>query len=160
VWSFTFYVRLILLLVVYSLKIFEGSKNMGAERYVFEGMFVLAIILYTVAIWGHRFYGLVSFPMKNFYLTLFGVALFCDIMGTVFLCVMSAVNWKWDFHTSTGVASLVIMAVHFGFAVHAKATDYRHTGHENNRRFYKYSPWAWLLWVTSFVSGLPLSKMF
>lgn len=114
-------------------------------RYL-ELLFIVALVLYTVAIFSHKFKG----ELERWMISVFGLGLLADISGTLFLCILHSKGWKWNLHTISGLAALVIMALHFGWALLAK------TKVQFNESFEKYSLYAWCLWILAFVSGIPL----
>lgn len=111
-----------------------------------ELLFVVAMVLYSFVIWSHKFSGKLSFWM----VWLFGFGLIADIGGTVLLCVAAADRWTWTLHTVSGLASLLIMALHFVWAVLATSREGNWKTH-----FDRYSIYAWCLWMFAFVSGIP-----
>lgn len=111
-----------------------------------EMLFVAALFLYSFVIWSHKF----SRRMDLWMVWLFGFGLIADIGGTVLLCVAASARWVWTPHTVSGLASLLIMALHFMWAVLA-------TGRESNWKIYfdRYSVYAWCFWMFAFISGIP-----
>ena len=69
---------------------------------------------------------------------MFGFGLIADVGGTVLLCVAASARWTWTLHTVSGLASLLIMALHFVWAVLA-------TSKEGNWKSYfdRFSVYAW-----------------
>lgn len=113
-----------------------------------EFLFVIALVLYSFVIWFHVF-------KKRFYLwmvVLFGVGLVADASGTFFLCVAGAEKWKFTVHTISGLISLIIMTLHFSWAVLATSVGGRWGNYFN-----RFSVYAWLGWLVSFISGIPLA---
>lgn len=114
--------------------------------HLLELLFVLAFILYSFVIWFHKFTG----KLDSWMVWLFGVGLTADISGTVFLCVAAASRWTWTVHTISGLGSLLIMAVHFKWALLAKGKE------EKWRNYFdRFSVYAWILWMFAFISGIP-----
>lgn len=111
-----------------------------------ESLFVVALVLYSTAIWSHKFTG----ALKAWMVAVFGAGLAADVAGTVFLCVVAAQRWVWNLHTVAGLAALVIMGLHFGWAVLASRAPGPWA-----RYFDRWSVRAWLLWLVAFVSGIP-----
>ena len=112
-----------------------------------ELLFIVALILYSLVIWSHKFKKKLSVWM----VVLFGIALSADVSGTIFLCAAAAIKWRWNLHTISGLASILIMALHFIWAYLAL----RSKG-VFERYFNYFSIWAWCLWVVSFISGIPM----
>lgn len=111
-----------------------------------ESLFLVALVLYTTAIFSHRMRG----TLKPWMMTVFGLGLLADISGTVFLCVLVSESWQWTLHSISGLAALLIMALHFTWAVVAVSR-----GGASERRFHRWSVAAWLVWLIAFVSGIP-----
>jgi uncharacterized repeat protein (TIGR03987 family) len=112
-----------------------------------ESLFVLALILYTIVIWSHKIKKHLAFWM----ISVFGFALFVDAFATVVVCANAKAGWAWNFHTITGFLSLLIMALHFTWALIA------YLGAGNVEKYFnRYSVYAWLLWIVAFVSGIPI----
>lgn len=109
-----------------------------------EWFFVAACLLYSGAILSHVFIG----RFRPWIVAAFGTGLACDTLGTVLLCATVAGAWRPTFHMITGTASLVIMALHFVWALLAMRR-----GQRSEAFFRRWSIPAWLLWLSSFVSG-------
>lgn len=112
-----------------------------------ELLFVVAFLLYTVVIFKH----IITTELTERMVWLFGAALTADISGTIFLCYMHAQTWVWNFHTTTGFISVIIMALHFSWALAA-----RRNGGSVQTTFNHTSLAAWVIWFASFASGLPI----
>ena len=110
-----------------------------------EWLFVVALVLYSVAIWGHVLCG----EFRRWMLPVFGLAVLADISGTIFLCGISG-RWIWTFHTVMGLLALLIMTLHLVWARFAA----RRVG-RSAELFKKYSVWAWVLWLVAFFSRVP-----
>ena len=113
-----------------------------------ELLFVVALVLYSLVIWVHR----AKKRLSSWMVWLFGAGLTADVSGTIFLCVLTATSWKLTLHTVSGFASLLIMALHFGWALLARTKHGRFESYFN-----RFSIYAWCLWLVAFVSGIPLS---
>lgn len=112
-----------------------------------EFLFVVALILYTTAIWSHK----IKKEFRLWMIWLFGFGLTADIAGTVFLCVAVSEKWIFNLHTVSGLLSLVIMAIHFLWALLA----IKNRG-KFELYFNRFSIKAWLLWLVAFISGIPI----
>lgn len=112
-----------------------------------ESLFVVALVLYTTVIWTHRIKG----NLKPWMVWTFGAGLTADTLGTVLLCGLAITNWSWSLHTVSGLLALVIMALHFAWALHAHLR-----GGAAAHHFHRFSLYAWVLWLVSFVTGIPV----
>ncbi|KKU04870.1 MAG: hypothetical protein UX07_C0025G0011 [Parcubacteria group bacterium GW2011_GWA2_45_30] len=111
-----------------------------------ELFFVIALLLYSLSIWSHKMTGKMHFWM----LCIFGAGLAADILGTTLLCVINTARWQFTTHTISGFAALIIMALHFVWALRAVKI-----GGKFESYFNRYSVSAWFLWLFAFVSGIP-----
>lgn len=110
-----------------------------------EFLFFVALCFYTLAIWVHKFQG----TFRAWVIWVFGFGLAADISGTIFLCMALATAWKLDLHAISGFLSLLIMAVHFMWALLAVMI-----GERFEEYFKRYSIIAWCVWMIAFVSGI------
>ena len=110
-----------------------------------ELLFFLALCLYSFVIWMHTYRAV----FRTWMIWMFGIALAADMSGTVFLCIAPSAQWKLNLHTVTGFLSLLIMAVHFIWALMAVMIGGRFETY-----FQRYSIWAWCLWLVAFISGM------
>lgn len=113
-----------------------------------EASFAVALIIYTIVIWSHWF----KKELKLWMIWLFAAALSIDGFATLVVCVLIPDKLRWTFHAMAGLASLLIMALHFFWAVRAYSGDNKYAEY-----FQRYSIYAWLFWLAAFLSGIPLS---
>ena len=111
-----------------------------------EFLFFIALLLYSFVIWLHQ----LTKSFSPWMVWLFGIGLGADISGTVFLCVAAASKWTFTLHTISGLVSLLIMALHFGWALLSMML-----GDKFETYFKRFSLFAWFLWLIAFVSGIP-----
>lgn len=113
-----------------------------------EFLFIIALVLYTFVIWAQR----VKHTLRPWMVWLFGAGLTADVSGTVFLCgAMFTVQWTFTLHTVSGLVSLMIMALHFLWALFALRARGKFETY-----FDRFSVYAWCLWLVAFISGIPL----
>lgn len=110
-----------------------------------ELFFFIALILYSVAIWSDR----KAMELRPWMISVFALAVALDSLGTVLLCATATDALRVNVHTVTGMASLLIMLAHFLWAF----TAYWKSDAASAARFRRWSPWAWGLWMVSFLSG-------
>ena len=113
-----------------------------------EWLFVVALVLYSAAIWSHKLKKRLAIWM----VTIFGIGLFADVSGTIFLCATVSQSWSLTLHAISGFVSLLIMALHFFWALSALVAAGKFGG-----SFNRFSIYAWGLWLVAFCSGIPLS---
>jgi uncharacterized repeat protein (TIGR03987 family) len=109
-------------------------------------LFPTAALLYTIAIGKER----IQKKLKPLTVGVFAVALAIDASATIFVCLLKAKSFIPTFHGTMGWLALLIMATHFYWAYNAMKC-----GGLAFARFHRWSPVAWLIWVVSFVSGIP-----
>lgn len=104
----------------------------------------LALGFYTISIWSER----IQKILKTWMVVLFGVGLVCDIIGTTMMAIISTIPWYRNTHGYCGYLALIIMLVHFVWAILAITKNGRY-----EKLFNKWSVWAWSVWVIAFVTG-------
>ena len=110
-------------------------------------LFLIALILYSIVILTHRWKG----ELTLFLVCLFGLGLTADIIGTISICILhTAQLFKLSVHSVSGWLALLIMSVHFVWAVFALNGN-----NQTRNNFHKYSILAWAIWLISFFSGIP-----
>lgn len=110
-----------------------------------ETFFVAALLFYSFSIWSHKITG----KLSSWIMLIFGTGLAADILGTVLLCAVSANGWKFTVHTISGLLALLIMAIHFTWALCAVKI-----GGNFESYFNRFSVSAWILWLIAFFSGV------
>ncbi|MEA4921036.1 MAG: HsmA family protein [Clostridiaceae bacterium] len=106
----------------------------------------LALILYTVGVFAEQISGM----LKKWHLAVFWLGLTCDTTGTALMSKRSGKSLTVSFHSVTGLAAIILMAVH---AIWATIVMVR--GSEKSRRnFHKFSIFVWLVWLIPYISGL------
>ena len=113
-----------------------------------EALFAAALIIYTIVIWSHQF----KKELKLWMIWLFGTALSTDGFATLVVCALTSNELKWTFHAIAGLTSLLIMALHFLWAVRAYSGIGRYAEY-----FQRYSIYAWLLCLAAFLSPIPFN---
>lgn len=110
-----------------------------------EFLFFVALCFYSLAIWAHKF----QRALRTWMIWVFGIGLTADISGTIFLCMVATTKWTFNLHTISGFLSLLIMAIHFIWALLAMIIGGRH-----EKYFKRYAIPAWYIWMIAFVSGI------
>lgn len=116
---------------------------MGCVR-ALEHLFTVALLLYSTVIWTHWR----TKKLRPWMAYVFGLALLTDATATVTVCWLLTGYWSWSFHTLVGIASLLVMGLHFLWAL--GALTYRG---RLETYFRRYSLAAWSVWLVSFVTG-------
>jgi hypothetical protein len=107
-------------------------------------VFGVALVGYSIAVLAHKFLR----ELRWWMIGTFGVALAFDTAGTYFLCYKVAEGVTFSAHTILGFVILIIMALHFAWALTAMWSP--------RFRYYfdKGSIWAWGVWLFVFFSPL------
>jgi len=105
-----------------------------------------ALILYTFSIFTERKIG----HLKIWIVVIFAIGFTFDLMGTLMMFLSAKVKFSLALHTFCGYTALLIMLAHLIWAILAIK------GIGNcQKRFTKYSIYAWIVWFTTFMSGIP-----
>jgi hypothetical protein len=115
---------------------------------MWEGiLFSLAAMLYLCAIIA----AFVQRGLRKWSVFTFAIALATDIFATVYVCIVHTGTsiWPETFHGIMGYAALLIMAMHFVWALSAVK------GGRGKKYFHRGSPIAAIIWIVAFVSGMP-----
>lgn len=105
-----------------------------------------ALLFYSVGVWGEKLSGI----LRPWHLSMFWVGFLCDMTGTTLMGRLAGAGFTVSFHSVTGAAAILLMAIH---AVWATVTLLR--GDERSkRRFHKLSLVVWALWLIPYLSGL------
>ncbi len=110
--------------------------------------FTLALILYSIAVWGER----CSKRLKAWHLTLLWIGLVFDLTATILVTVRTRAI-KFNLHTINGAIALVLMI----FLVIWATMVLSRKKEKLIASFYKVSLPIWVLWVISFFTGMLLS---
>ncbi|PIC67997.1 TIGR03987 family protein [Sporosarcina sp. P16a] len=111
---------------------------------------VVALILYSIGVFGEKISGTIQFK----HLVFFVGGLIFDTIGTTLMNRIARQDGGSTFglHQITGGAALVLMAFHLVWAIWV----YNKGGEKAKHQFHKFSLGVWTLWVISFVLGILL----
>ncbi len=112
-----------------------------------ESLFVIALLCYSLAIWSHK----ATHALRAWMVWIFGAGLAADVGGTIFLCATASARLTPTLHTVSGFISILIMALHFSWALIAFMTQGKYEAY-----FDRFSVYAWCLWLVAFCSGIPI----
>lgn len=107
-------------------------------------LIIMALVLYSVAIWSEK---LKKQGLLLWMVIVFGLGFACDLVGTSSM-VIKARSLDLNFHGACGYAALVIMGLHFLWALIAII---KHG--QAQKLFSRYSVYAWFVWLGAFISG-------
>lgn len=105
----------------------------------------LALILYTIAIWSEQYIK----SLKKWMVFVFMLGLSCDIAGTTIMGFHSQ-KIACNTHSLCGFTALFIMVIHLYWAI----MSFKNKG-EMEKTFHRFSPYAWLVWIFTFSTGIP-----
>jgi uncharacterized repeat protein (TIGR03987 family) len=105
-----------------------------------------ALLFYTAGVFGGKLAGV----LKPRHVALFWMGLVCDATGTVLMSINAHAALSVSFHSVTGAAAILLMAVN---AVWATVT-LRKGSAEQKRRFHRFSLVIWTIWLVPYLSGM------
>jgi len=108
-----------------------------------------ALTFYSIGVWWERFSGRLDVVHTAF----FWLGLCCDTAGTEVMRRMVG-GFALNLHSLTGVAALVLMAVHAVWAV----VVLRRRDERALTAFHRFSVGVWAIWLVPFVSGMIISS--
>lgn len=105
----------------------------------------LALVFYSIGVWSERIQG----RLKPWHLAFFFLGLICDTWGTGLMFEFVG-GMMFDLHGITGLAAIILMAVH---AVWALVVLLRKD--ENAiRNFHRFSVAVWVIWLVPYLSPM------
>jgi uncharacterized repeat protein (TIGR03987 family) len=109
---------------------------------------ILALILYSIGVWGEKLVG----RLQPWQLYFFWIGFACDTTGTTLMGRMAG-KFDWDVHGLTGLAAILLMALHATWASVALALKQEKV----IAHFHRFSVTVWVLWLIPFFSGVILA---
>jgi len=108
----------------------------------------LALIIYTIGVWSERFQG----RLKWWHVGTFYAGLVCDSIGTRAMSLMVSGALQFNFHGITGLAAILIMLFHAGWAtlVLIRKNEVQIVN------FQKLSILVWVIWLIPMITGAVL----
>ena len=106
----------------------------------------LALAFYSMGVFGEKFSG----SLKSWHVVIFWFGFVCDTTGTILMRRLAGDRLALNFHSLTGLAAIVLMAIH---AVWATAV-LLHGSEISRHNFHKFSIFVWLIWLIPYVSGM------
>lgn len=111
---------------------------------------VLALICYSIGVWGER----ISGRLMKWNLIFFWIGFAFDTTGTTMMSIMSK-KFQFDIHGVTGLLAILLMIFH---AVWATIVLFN----KNEKlisKFHKLSLFVWAVWLIPFITGMLLNMM-
>jgi uncharacterized repeat protein (TIGR03987 family) len=109
---------------------------------------ILALTLYSIGVWGEKLVG----RLRPWQLWFFWLGFACDTTGTTLMGRMAG-KFMLDVHGLTGLAAILLMALHATWASTALALKQERV----ITHFHRFSVTVWTLWLIPFFSGAYLA---
>lgn len=125
----------------------EG-ETMDTKLIFATGAITLALVFYTIGVFGERRSGELS--LRN--LLFFWAGLACDTTGTLIMTsiAQSAGAAGFGIHAASGTLAIALMLVHAGWAT----WTYLRGNERQRAAFHRFSTVVWLVWLVPYVIGL------
>ncbi|WP_179872115.1 HsmA family protein [Microcella indica] len=116
-------------------------------------LITLALVLYSVGVWAER----AQKVLKPWHAVFFGLGLAADASGTYLMSLIAESNREAGVEPGiltqimavSGVIALVLMAVHFVWAIVVLVRDREAEKH----RFHRFSVVVWAIWLVPYLTG-------
>lgn len=116
-------------------------------------LITLALVFYTVGVWAERSQKV----LKPWHAVFFGLGLAADASGTYLMSLIASANRAAGVEPSilnqmmaiSGVIALVLMAVHFVWAIVVLVRRRESELH----RFHRFSVLVWAIWLVPYLTG-------
>lgn len=116
-------------------------------------LITLALVFYTIGVWAER----AQRVLKPWHTVFFGLGIAADASGTFLMSLIAESNRAEGLESSiltqimavSGVIALVLMAVHFAWAVIVLVRGREAELH----RFHRFSVVVWAIWLVPYVTG-------
>ncbi|MGV1010227.1 MAG: HsmA family protein [Dermatophilaceae bacterium] len=113
----------------------------------------LALILYTIGVWGERVQGI----LKPWHAVFFGLGLTADATGTVLMTRIADTRRAQDVSPGglntlmavSGTLALLLMAIHLGWAIAVLIRDRE----PEKVTFHRFSVAVWAIWLIPYLAG-------
>lgn len=105
----------------------------------------LALVIYTIGVWAERFQG----RLKWWHVGMFYTGLVFDSIGTGAMSLMVGGLLQFTFHGLTGLAAILIMIFHAGWATIVLIRKQELL----INRFHRFSIVVWGIWLIPMVTG-------
>lgn len=131
----------------------ETAQQTGTMLLPAIVLITLALVFYTIGVWAER----TQKVLKPWHTVFFGLGLAADASGTFLMSMIADVNRAAGVEPGilnqimsvSGLVALVLMAVHFAWAVIVLVR-----GRETElHRFHRFSVVVWALWLVPYVTG-------
>ena len=111
----------------------------------------LALVFYTIGVWSEKIQG----SLKKWHLAMFWAGFIFDTTGTTLMGRLAGDILTVNFHSVTGLAAILLMAVH---AIWATAVLLK-GGESQKRSFHRFSILVLSIWLIPYISGMVVGMM-
>ncbi|MBX9470595.1 HsmA family protein [Microcella sp.] len=116
-------------------------------------LITLALVFYTIGVWAER----AQKVLKPWHTVFFGLGLAADASGTYLMSLIADANRAAGVEPSilnqvmavSGLVALILMAVHFAWAVVVLVRGREAELH----RFHRFSVIVWAIWLVPYITG-------
>ena len=116
-------------------------------------LITLALVFYTIGVWAER----AQKVLKPWHTVFFGLGLAADASGTYLMSLIADANRAEGVESGilnqimavSGVIALILMAVHFAWAVIVLVRDRESEKHS----FHRFSVVVWAIWLVPYITG-------
>jgi len=116
-------------------------------------LITLALVFYTIGVWSER----AQKTLKPWHTVFFGLGLAADASGTYLMSLIADANRAAGVEPSilnqvmaiSGLVALILMAVHFAWAVIVLVRQRENELHS----FHRFSVVVWAIWLVPYVTG-------
>lgn len=106
----------------------------------------LALIFYTVGIWGEKIQG----QLKVWHLVVLWLGLIFDATGTVLMSTISGGGFALNGHSISGALAIVLMLFSVIWATIVLVKNNK----KMKEHFHRFSIAVWIIWLIPYISGL------
>lgn len=110
-------------------------------------LITLALVFYTIGVWGERFAG----RLKGRHLIFFWLGLVCDTTATTIMLEFAGAS-KANVHGVTGMTAILLMIIHALWATIVWARK----DEQALINFHKFSIVVWAIWLVPYFSGIAM----
>ncbi len=105
----------------------------------------LALVFYTLGVWGEKFSG----RLRGRHLAMFWIGLVFDTTGTTLMGEIAG-GLNFNLHGVTGVLAIILMLSHALWAT----VVFLRKDEQKLRDFHKFSLFVWLVWLVPYFTGM------
>lgn len=116
-------------------------------------LITLALVFYSIGVWAER----AQKVLRPWHTVFFGLGLAADASGTYLMSLIASANRAAEVEQSilnqimavSGLIALILMAVHFAWAVIVLVRNREH----EKASFHRFSVIVWAIWLVPYITG-------